>query len=123
MLKVIRVLRPLKSINTVPSLKRLVTTLFHSLPALGNVVVFMGFFIFIFSVIGIHVFQGDYYYRCRLNSKPINATFWPVDDGQVRVCGDFTQGAYRCAEGTYCGLLNDYEIPLNYDPIVNNPNI
>lgn len=122
-LKILKTLRPLKSINTVPSLKQLVTTLLYSLPALGNVVIFMGFFVVIFAVVGIHVFQGDYYHRCRLTEFPVNATSWPIDISQTRTCGDLTQGVYSCQKGTFCGLLEDYAIPLKYDPVRNNPTL
>jgi len=77
--KVLRAMRPLKGINQVPQLRRLVTTLITSLPALGSVLLFMAFFIFIFATSGVHLFMGDYYARCRLTEEPKNATFWEID--------------------------------------------
>jgi len=52
-LRVFRVLRPLRSINNVPPLRRLVGSLIKSLPSLGNVVVFLGFVFVLFGIFGV----------------------------------------------------------------------
>jgi hypothetical protein len=53
MLRSLRVLRPLRSVKRVPSMRRLVTIMLRSLPELGNTLVFMTFFFIVFGIIGI----------------------------------------------------------------------
>jgi len=52
-LRTLRVLRPLRSINAVPRLRRLISSLLGSLPALANVVVFLGFILVLFGILGV----------------------------------------------------------------------
>lgn len=52
-LRTLRALRPLKSINAIPSMRRLVVTLFSSLPALFNVSIFLSFIIILFGILGL----------------------------------------------------------------------
>lgn len=87
-LRNMRLLRPLRSINAVPSMKRLVSTLLLSLPQIGYLVLFQLFFITVFAILGMQLFQRDLYYRCRLTDEPINNfTSWPYDLDQQRPCG------------------------------------
>ena len=46
-------LRPLRSINNVKGMKILVKTLLDSLPSLANVVIFLGFIIILFGILGL----------------------------------------------------------------------
>jgi len=48
-----RVLRPLRSINAVPSMKRQVATLIRSLPRMGYVASLLFFFISVSAILGI----------------------------------------------------------------------
>ena len=52
-LRTLRVLRPLRSINKFPSMKKLISSLLASLPALGNAVVFMMFIFLLFCILGV----------------------------------------------------------------------
>ena len=52
-LRTLRVLRPLRSINKFPSMKKLITSLLASLPALGNAVIFMMFIFLLFCILGV----------------------------------------------------------------------
>ena len=61
MLRGLRVLRPLRSVKRVPSMRRLVTIMLRSLPELGNTLVFMTFFFIVFGIIGIQTFHGSIY--------------------------------------------------------------
>lgn len=85
-LRIMRVLRPLRSINAIPSMKRLIATLLQSIPRMGFLVVFVIYFLTIFSILGIQLFARDYYYRCRMTDYPITnidgLTTWPIDDAQ-----------------------------------------
>ena len=63
-IRTFRVLRPLRAINRIPSLKILVELLLESLPMLGNVLVFAFFIFFVFGVCGIQLWAGILRNRC-----------------------------------------------------------
>jgi hypothetical protein len=69
-LRTLRVLRPLRSINKFPSMKKLISSLLASLPALGNAVVFMMFIFLLFCILGVQSFSGVLYQRCRTQPIP-----------------------------------------------------
>lgn len=52
-LRALRVIRPLRSVKRVPSMRRLVIIMLRSLPELGNTLVFMLFFFTVFGIVGI----------------------------------------------------------------------
>ena len=56
-----RVLKPLRTIKRVPKMKRIVDNLLRSLGELTNTLVFMFFFIMVFSIMGIQTFHGATY--------------------------------------------------------------
>lgn len=53
-LRTVRILRPLRSINKIPSLKALIGSLLKSIPGLANVGVFLLFTLSIFAIFGIN---------------------------------------------------------------------
>jgi len=73
-----RVLRPLRSINSFPSMKKLVNGLINSIPSLLNTILFMSFIFIQFAIFGTEQFGGAYHNQCRMTEKPINGT-WPID--------------------------------------------
>ena len=82
-LRTMRIFRPLRSINAVPSMKRLASTLLQSIPPLGYLILLLGFFILIVSVLGLQLFNRGLYYRCRFTDAPLlnNETLeWPFDE-------------------------------------------
>ncbi len=52
-LRILRVVKPLRSVKAIPSMKRLVTTLLKSIPELGNATIFIIFIIMLFSILGV----------------------------------------------------------------------
>lgn len=92
-----------------------------------NVAFFLIFNIILFGIIGIQVFKGRFYYRCRLTPYPVlsNLTHqysWPIDPEQERLCG----GVYTCNPGTYCGSIYDNttdSMTLADDDILINPQV
>ena len=52
-LRTLRAFRPLKSINAIPSMRKLVGTLIDSLPGLANVTLFLTFFFSVFGILGL----------------------------------------------------------------------
>lgn len=67
--RTVRVLRPLRAINRVPSMRILVTLLLDTLPMLGNVLLLCFFVFFIFGIVGVQLWAGLLRNRCFL---PLN---------------------------------------------------
>uniref|UniRef100_A0A9J8BMS2 Voltage-dependent T-type calcium channel subunit alpha n=1 Tax=Cyprinus carpio carpio TaxID=630221 RepID=A0A9J8BMS2_CYPCA len=63
-IRTVRVLRPLKAINRVPSMRILVSLLLDTLPMLGNVLLLCFFVFFIFGIIGVQLWAGLLRNRC-----------------------------------------------------------
>jgi hypothetical protein len=51
-------------------MKKLISSLLASLPALGNAVVFMMFIFLLFCILGVQSFSGVLYQRCRTQPIP-----------------------------------------------------
>lgn len=120
MLKALRVLRPLRSVKRVPSMRRLVTIMLRSLPELGNTLVFMMFFFIVFGIISIQTFYGVVYKKCRLTEFPENG-IWVIDDSQSDfICSN--QEHNSCRSGTFCGspLIYTAETGEPLDLILND---
>uniref|UniRef100_A0A3Q3W3B7 Voltage-dependent T-type calcium channel subunit alpha n=1 Tax=Mola mola TaxID=94237 RepID=A0A3Q3W3B7_MOLML len=62
--RTVRVLRPLRAINRVPSMRILVTLLLDTLPMLGNVLLLCFFVFFIFGIVGVQLWVGRLRNRC-----------------------------------------------------------
>ena len=112
-LRVIRLLRVLRSISVLSGIRRLTTSIIISLPTLGNVLLFLCFIFLIFAILGIQIFSGVLYNRCRLppvliqNDTVIRYRASPVSD---RICSpDNVDGSFKCPPGSYC--VNFYKIP------------
>lgn len=63
-LRVFRVLRPLRTITKVSSLKMVIKTLFASLPLVFDSIVLLGIAIIVFSIFGVQMFGGLLKFRC-----------------------------------------------------------
>ncbi|ERE68697.1 voltage-dependent T-type calcium channel subunit alpha-1H-like protein [Cricetulus griseus] len=77
-IRTVRVLRPLRAINRVPSMRILVTLLLDTLPMLGNVLLLCFFVFFIFGIVGVQLWAGLLRNRCFLDSTFVrnnNLTF------------------------------------------------
>uniref|UniRef100_A0A8C9YKG1 Calcium voltage-gated channel subunit alpha1 Ia n=1 Tax=Sander lucioperca TaxID=283035 RepID=A0A8C9YKG1_SANLU len=72
-IRTVRVLRPLKAINRVPSMRILVNLLLDTLPMLGNVLLLCFFVFFIFGIIGVQLWAG--LLRNRLTAENSTVTF------------------------------------------------
>ena len=66
-------------------MRRLISSLIESLPALANVVIFLLFVFLLFGILGVQTFVGKTYYRCRSTEQPINDQ-WPIDESVDRLC-------------------------------------
>ncbi|XP_038618740.1 LOW QUALITY PROTEIN: voltage-dependent T-type calcium channel subunit alpha-1H-like [Tachyglossus aculeatus] len=88
-IRTIRVLRPLRAINRVPSMRILVTLLLDTLPMLGNVLLLCCFVFFVFGVVAVQLWAGLLRNRCFLDSdtaRSHNLTFlkpyYQPEDGE-----------------------------------------
>ena len=118
-LRVLRVIRPLRTIKAFPTIRKQIGTLIMSLPELANTTVFIMFAMILLSVLGLQQFQGVIYYRCRTTEKPTNSTYWPKSTIFKRVCSPNVEsgGQYQCPKGLYCGSPLQYGISLEDDGV------
>jgi len=69
--RVIRVLRPLRSLTIVPGMRLLVMSLLRSIPALLEVLLLLLFAFAIFGILGLQLWVGLFHSRCRLTEAPV----------------------------------------------------
>ena len=94
-LRTFRLFRPLRSLSALPSMKILVGTLLNSIIQLGNIMALAMFFFGIFAILGISLWSGVFYQRCRLTETPVNGD-WPVVPDDEQLCGGFRECEYAC---------------------------
>ncbi|XP_029288881.1 voltage-dependent T-type calcium channel subunit alpha-1I-like [Cottoperca gobio] len=83
-IRTVRVLRPLRAINRVPSMRILVTLLLDTLPMLGNVLALCFFVFFIFGIVGVQLWAGLLRNRCFMG-----------EDVKMKYNISFLSGYYR----------------------------
>uniref|UniRef100_A0A0K0DND5 Ion_trans domain-containing protein n=1 Tax=Angiostrongylus cantonensis TaxID=6313 RepID=A0A0K0DND5_ANGCA len=66
-IRTVRVLRPLRAVNRIPSMRILVNLLLDTLPMLGNVLLLCFFVFFIFGIVGVQLWAGLLRNRCVIN--------------------------------------------------------
>ena len=104
-MRAFRALRPLRTINRMPGLRRQVDTLLDSLPHLLDVSLLSGFIMVVFGVLSLQLFQGLLRYRCY---EP--DTTEPIDP-LYGVCGrpDISEDGMRgtCDVGQQCNWFGE----------------
>jgi len=70
-LKVFRVLRPLKALSRIEGLKLIINGLLESLTALGDVLLIFLLIMYLFTTVGLGTFMGSFHARCRLTPFPV----------------------------------------------------
>ncbi|CAJ1076741.1 LOW QUALITY PROTEIN: voltage-dependent T-type calcium channel subunit alpha-1I-like [Xyrichtys novacula] len=140
-IRTVRVLRPLKAINRVPSMRILVNLLLDTLPMLGNVLLLCFFVFFIFGIIGVQLWAGLLRNRCYLEENftlssgmtPPPPYYQPEeDDERPFICSLATDnGIMSCSDvparregGRTCCLdredaLHRQSLGLSPEPIAN----
>ncbi|XP_022530611.2 voltage-dependent T-type calcium channel subunit alpha-1H [Astyanax mexicanus] len=124
-IRTVRVLRPLRAINRVPSMRILVTLLLDTLPMLGNVLLLCFFVFFIFGIVGVQLWAGLLRNRCFLDdnvrtmynfTQSLSPYYRPDDsDDFPFICSTNREnGMLRCSSvpprrvgGVYCQLSAD----------------
>ncbi|CAF3768856.1 unnamed protein product, partial [Rotaria sp. Silwood1] len=112
-IRTVRVLRPLRVINRVPSMRILVMLLLDTLPMLGNVLLLCFFIFFIFGIIGVQLWKGLLRNRCflQLNSTVIDhyAIFDDFPFQSFYIPSD--QDSFICSDSSSSGMTKCSEIP------------
>ena len=65
-MRTFRLMRPLRTLTTMPSMRILISTLMASVAQLGGVLVLAMFFFTIFAILGVSLWSGSINKRCRL---------------------------------------------------------
>ncbi|XP_066546296.1 voltage-dependent T-type calcium channel subunit alpha-1H [Amia ocellicauda] len=123
-IRTVRVLRPLRAINRVPSMRILVTLLLDTLPMLGNVLLLCFFVFFIFGIVGVQLWAGLLRNRCFLEDvKTVYnlslSPYYKQEEGEDNpfICSTIRDnGMLRCnniprlkENGVECFLSMDFE--------------
>ncbi|NWY02889.1 CAC1H protein, partial [Nothoprocta ornata] len=132
-IRTVRVLRPLRAINRVPSMRILVTLLLDTLPMLGNVLLLCFFVFFIFGIVGVQLWAGLLRNRCFLDRNfavTYNLTFlhpyYRTDEAEENpfICSSHREnGMQKCSNipnrkeyKVECTLSMDSYTPSLYSP-------
>jgi hypothetical protein len=99
-MRTFRLMRPLRSLTTMPSMKILISTLLASVAQLGGVMVLAIFFFMIFAILGVSLWSGAIYKRCRLTEFPVGGD-WIADPTDTALCSDVRP----CPDMRWCGSL------------------
>ncbi|TRY59084.1 hypothetical protein DNTS_008394 [Danionella cerebrum] len=120
-IRTVRVLRPLRAINRVPSMRILVTLLLDTLPMLGNVLLLCFFVFFIFGIVGVQLWAGLLRNRCFMPSNvkdlynlSFMSPYYMNEDGEDSpfICSSNKEnGMLRCSQVP--PLKDDVECSLN----------
>jgi len=99
-MRTIRLMRPLRSLTTMPSMKILIATLLASVAQLGGVLVLAIFFFTIFAILGVSLWTGVIHQRCRITEFPVNGD-WHADASDTSLCSTIRP----CGDSRWCGSL------------------
>ncbi|XP_051987465.1 voltage-dependent T-type calcium channel subunit alpha-1H-like isoform X1 [Xyrauchen texanus] len=108
-IRTVRVLRPLRAINRVPSMRILVTLLLDTLPMLGNVLLLCFFVFFIFGIVGVQLWAGLLRNRCfmaddvkALYNLSFMSPYFMHEDGE--------DNPFICSTNKENGMLRCHEV-------------
>jgi hypothetical protein len=81
-----RVLRPLKSVSSLPELQKIIVAMLRAIPQLIYVMMLLIFTYTIFGILGLQLFAGSMHQRCRLTPFPVNKSWEPGLDPMLYAC-------------------------------------
>ncbi|XP_055008579.1 voltage-dependent T-type calcium channel subunit alpha-1I [Boleophthalmus pectinirostris] len=110
-IRTVRVLRPLRAINRVPSMRILVTLLLDTLPMLGNVLLLCFFVFFIFGIVGVQLWAGLLRNRCFLGKDII--TMYNLSISPYYMNEDGEDSPFICSTSRENGMLRCSDVPAN----------
>ncbi|XP_061568203.1 voltage-dependent T-type calcium channel subunit alpha-1H [Cololabis saira] len=112
-IRTVRVLRPLRAINRVPSMRILVTLLLDTLPMLGNVLLLCFFVFFIFGIVGVQLWAGLLRNRCFLGEDIRGIYNLSVDPYYMTEEGE--DSPFICSAPRENGMLRCHDVPPSTD--------
>ena len=99
-MRAVRALRPLRTINRLPGMRRQVATLIESIPHLVDVALLSAFLMVVYGVLGLQLFKGTLLYRCF--EPGVDA---PIDalgtSGTSGVCAPSSSGVLEAMPGVH----------------------
>eukprot|EP01064_Diplonema_japonicum_P003343 TRINITY_DN1216_c1_g1_i2.p1 TRINITY_DN1216_c1_g1~~TRINITY_DN1216_c1_g1_i2.p1 ORF type:complete len:2604 (+),score=664.54 TRINITY_DN1216_c1_g1_i2:280-8091(+) len=114
-LRLLRCLRPLRTMNRVKELRQLMATLASALPLAIDIFLLFFLLMWVFAILGIQLFSGDFHQRCYLDPPwegTVNATFFSTQgDSETTydVTGDYNSRPWlvfndteTCGSGRSC---------------------
>lgn len=113
-IRAFRVLRPLRAINKVPSIRILVTLLLDTLPMLGNVLLLSFLIFFVFGIISVQLWQGKLRNRC-FTEFPGNSTFFTRYNKSRFYKPSFDEPDFVCSLPGDSGTSNCSDISRYYE--------
>ena len=72
------------------------------------------FFFLIFAILGVSLFDGSTYYRCRYEPSPFTNGTWPIVEDATYLC-DPLATSRTCPNNYYCGSLLDLYYGCKYN--------
>ncbi|XP_029382890.1 voltage-dependent T-type calcium channel subunit alpha-1G [Echeneis naucrates] len=117
--RTVRVLRPLRAINRVPSMRILVTLLLDTLPMLGNVLLLCFFVFFIFGIVGVQLWAGLLRNRCFVEdnfSFPLSVKYEKLHEYYHTENDD--ESPFICSQRRDNGMRDCSSVPKLYEGIL-----
>ncbi|XP_030262697.1 voltage-dependent T-type calcium channel subunit alpha-1H isoform X2 [Sparus aurata] len=108
-IRTVRVLRPLRAINRVPSMRILVTLLLDTLPMLGNVLLLCFFVFFIFGIVGVQLWAGLLRNRCFLGEDI--RTRYNLSISAYYMTEEGEESPFICSAPRENGMLRCHDVP------------
>uniref|UniRef100_A0AAQ5ZD01 Voltage-dependent T-type calcium channel subunit alpha-1H n=1 Tax=Amphiprion ocellaris TaxID=80972 RepID=A0AAQ5ZD01_AMPOC len=108
-IRTVRVLRPLRAINRVPSMRILVTLLLDTLPMLGNVLLLCFFVFFIFGIVGVQLWAGLLRNRCFLGEDI--RTMYNLSINPYYMSEEGEDSPFICSAPRENGMLRCHDVP------------
>ncbi|XP_055366914.1 voltage-dependent T-type calcium channel subunit alpha-1H isoform X2 [Betta splendens] len=109
-IRTVRVLRPLRAINRVPSMRILVTLLLDTLPMLGNVLLLCFFVFFIFGIVGVQLWAGLLRNRCFLGDEDVR-TIYNLSINRYYMTEEGEDNPFICSAARENGMRRCHDVP------------
>ena len=98
-LRSVRLMRPLKLLRGIPSIRILISTLLSSVTSLGGIMGVAMFVFLIFAILGVTLWKGKIHYRCYLGDEPPEGLDWELTPELSDLCSSYSP----CPSGSFCG--------------------
>ena len=121
-LRTFRLLRPLKTTSILPHMRTFITVLINSLIDVGIVFLLLLFFIVIFAIFGLSLWNENFEYRCRTNNEPKygkleidNKYFYNLCGGEIKCDNCLSVMDFYRETNYFLSEVYEYDNELNYE--------